>query len=355
MSGVVVVSASGLAFPYPFPPSSSLLSKTLLNPSRLSISRRAAALPLLLLRQQRRRDVSAAYGDGDMDDDFGDFDLDDGDGVGDDEDLDNEQDYDVDYDRLLAPVKPPPRSTEVHGHEEGDIAMVAAHSFVSTQESASDTVVDYSVDEDEFHKIRLLHCDFLIRKVPDPDDDVFDFREMYVTPPDTDIYSIPRVLAPMPQKYMRCTKKNFGRYHVSEPPVEHLRDPLYKTEREIMKVFLTKHYRNRRCNDPDFFLDFEEIYVIDSKTRSITRAKVVVSVPEGKKRDRRNDLLLIRDGGESFRIIDKEASRDNVGCLYQTKRDDATTVIQREEWAKSRQDVEKHFRKLRDFDYSNWF
>ena len=42
-------------------------------------------------------------------------------------------------------------------------------------------------------------------------------------------------------------------------------------------------------------------------------------------------------------------------CLYQTKRDDATTVIQREEWAKSRQDVEKHFRKLRDFDDSNWF
>uniref|UniRef100_A0A0E0MBN0 Uncharacterized protein n=1 Tax=Oryza punctata TaxID=4537 RepID=A0A0E0MBN0_ORYPU len=35
--------------------------------------------------------------------------------------------------------------------------------------------------------------------------------DMYVTPPDTDIYSIPRVLAPMPQK-----------------------------------VFLTKHYRNRR-------------------------------------------------------------------------------------------------------------
>ncbi|KAG2559624.1 hypothetical protein PVAP13_3KG052494 [Panicum virgatum] len=213
---------------------------------------------------------------------------------GGDDDIDNEQDYD----RLLAPVKPPPpTSTSLHG-EEGDIAMAAADSFVSTQDSASDTV-----DEDEFHKISLLHCNFLIRKVPDPDDDVFDFREMYVTPPDTDIYSIPRVLAPMQQKYVRCTKKDFGRYNVTEPPVEHLRDPLYKTEREIMKV----------------------------------------SVPEGKKRDRRNDLLLIRDGGESFRIIDK------------TKRDDATTIIQREEWAKSRQDVEKHFRKLRDFDYSNWF
>lgn len=43
------------------------------------------------------------------------------------------------------------------------------------------------------------------------------------------------------------------------------------------QVFLTKHYRNRRADDPDFFLDFEEIYVIDSRTRSITRAKVMVS------------------------------------------------------------------------------
>ncbi|EEE65033.1 hypothetical protein OsJ_20012 [Oryza sativa Japonica Group] len=36
--------------------------------------------------------------------------------------------------------------------EEGDIAMVAAQSFVSTQDSASDTVVDYSGNEDEFHE-----------------------------------------------------------------------------------------------------------------------------------------------------------------------------------------------------------
>ncbi|XP_047071788.1 PLASTID TRANSCRIPTIONALLY ACTIVE protein 6, chloroplastic-like [Lolium rigidum] len=345
------------ASPYPFP---FLCSKTL-NPTTtskpnpphaLSLSLPTTPAPLLLPsgRGRRQRDVSAAYGDGDMDDDFGDagdFDLDGDDGVGDDEDLDNEQDYDVDYDRLLAPVKPRRQlsvRTSGGGEEgEGDIAMVAADSFMSTGESAFDTVVDYTVDEDEFHKISLLHCDFFIRKVPDPDHDVYDFREMYVTPPDTDIYSIPRVLAPMPQKYVRCAKKNFGRYHVSEPPVEHMRDPLYKTEREIMKVFLTKHYRNRRFSDTDFFLDFEEIYVIDSKSRSITRAKVVVNVPEGKKRDRRNDLLLIRDGGDSFRVTDK------------TQRDDASTIIQREEWKKSRQDTEKHFRKLRDFDYSNWF
>ncbi|GJU70159.1 hypothetical protein Tco_1256418 [Tanacetum coccineum] len=33
----------------------------------------------------------------------------------------------------------------------------------------------------------------------------------------------------------------------------------------IFKVFLTKHYTNRRLDDPDFVLDFEEIYILDSK------------------------------------------------------------------------------------------
>ena len=43
-----------------------------------------------------------------------------------------------------------------------------------------------------------------------------------------------------------------------------------------LQVYLTKHYKNRRKGDPEFVLDFEEIYVIDSKTKSITRAKVLV-------------------------------------------------------------------------------
>ncbi|KAF2591634.1 hypothetical protein F2Q70_00040315 [Brassica cretica] len=66
----------------------------------------------------------------------------------------------------------------------------------------------------------------------------------------------------------------------------------------IMQVFLTKHYRNRRSNDPEFVLDLEEIYVIDSKTKSITRARVLVcmvTVRGGRKRDRKDDLLVIRD------------------------------------------------------------
>jgi hypothetical protein len=106
---------------------------------------------------------------------------------------------------------------------------------------------------------------------------------------------------------------------------------------------LTKHYRNRRTNDPEFVLDLEEIYVIDSKTKSITRARVLVTVPGGRKRDRKDDLLVIRDNGTSFKII-------HVG-----ERDDPTTVIEREEWTKTREDMEKHLRKLRDFSVSNWF
>ncbi|KAL2334634.1 hypothetical protein Fmac_015847 [Flemingia macrophylla] len=43
----------------------------------------------------------------------------------------------------------------------------------------SDTVVDYKINEDEFHKISLL--DFFIRMPPDPDNDVYDFREGFDT------------------------------------------------------------------------------------------------------------------------------------------------------------------------------
>ncbi|KAL6962234.1 PLASTID TRANSCRIPTIONALLY ACTIVE protein 6, chloroplastic [Sarracenia purpurea var. burkii] len=255
------------------------------------------------------------------------------------EEVDNKKDYDVEYEPLVAGI-----GTSVFAVGGGDdIAVVHSKSFVSTQGWDSETVVDYRINEDEFHKISLLDCDFFIRKPPDPDNDVYDFREMYVTPPDTDIYSIPKVFAPMPQKYIRCAKSDYGCYNVTEPPIDAPRDPLYKSEREITKVFLTKHYRNRRLDDPEFMLDFEEIYVIDSKTKSITRAKVLITVPEGRNRDRKKDLLVIRVNGTSFKIIPE------------SERDDPTTVIEREEWEESRQDMERHLRKLRDFSVSNWF
>uniref|UniRef100_M4DIT7 Uncharacterized protein n=1 Tax=Brassica campestris TaxID=3711 RepID=M4DIT7_BRACM len=144
-------------------------------------------------------------------------------------------------------------------------------------------------------------------------------------------------------EYIRCAMSDYGCYNVTKPPIDAPRDPLYKSEREISKVFLTKHYRNRRSNDPEFVLALEEIYVIDSKSKSITRARVLVTVPGGRKRDRKDDLLVIRDNENSFKII-------HVG-----ERDDPTTVIEREEWTKTREDMEKHLRKLRDFSVSNWF
>ncbi|KAJ6405364.1 hypothetical protein OIU84_013344 [Salix udensis] len=252
------------------------------------------------------------------------------------EELDNKKDYDVEYEPLAA-------SAIAVGNEDEEISMVNSKSFVHTQGWDSEKIVDYRINEEEFHKISLFDCDFFIRKPPDPDDDVYDFREMYVTPPDTDVYAIPKVLAPMPQKYIRCAQTDYGGYNVTEPPIDAPRDPFYKSEREIWKVFLFKHYRNRRLGDPDFVLDFDEIYVIDSKTKSITRAKVVVTVPGGRNRDRKTDLLVVRDKGNSFKII------------HSSEREDPTTIIEKEEWARSRQDMERHLRKLRDFDVSNWF
>lgn len=322
------------------PKSHSLLSATSLHPHALATESPWTETGKKRTRKGRRDfragadedDVEAGAGDG--------YDLEEEEEEA--EELDNKKDYDVEYDRLLgAPVSPTAAASEDASPD--DIEMVPSASFVSTQGWDSETVVDYRINEEEFHKISLLHCDFFIRKPPDPDDNVFDFREMYVTPPDTDVYSIPKVLAPMPRKYIRCSKTNYGCYNVTEPPIDAPRDPLYKTEREILKVFLTKHYRNRRLSDAEFVLDFEEIYVIDSKTKSITRAKVLVTIPEGKNRDRRNDLLIIRDGGTSFKIIDK------------SQRLSPTTVIEREEWIQTRREMENHLRKLRDFPISNWF
>ncbi|MBA0738147.1 hypothetical protein Gogos_011552 [Gossypium gossypioides] len=148
------------------------------------------------------------------------------------EELDNKKDFDVEYDPLAAASAATASSATI----DVDIQITESKSFVSTQGWDSDMVVDYRINEEEFHKISLMDCDFFIRKPPDPDNDVYDFREMYVSPPDTDVYSIPKVLALMPQKYIRCAMSDYGCYNVTEPPIDAPRDPLYKTEREVMKV-----------------------------------------------------------------------------------------------------------------------
>eukprot|EP00252_Welwitschia_mirabilis_P014044 TRINITY_DN31072_c0_g1_i1.p1 TRINITY_DN31072_c0_g1~~TRINITY_DN31072_c0_g1_i1.p1 ORF type:complete len:421 (-),score=50.41 TRINITY_DN31072_c0_g1_i1:571-1833(-) len=202
--------------------------------------------------------------------------------------------------------------------------------------------VDYKINEDEFHKLSLLHCDFFIKKVPDPDGDLYDFTEMYVSPPDTDVYSLPRIASQMPKEVTRFQRSNFEVIHVSEPIIQYPTDPMNKTEREVMKVFLIKHYQNKRDEDENFMLDFEEIYVIDSKSKEISRAKVVVTVPR-ENRDRRNEILTIHDGGTSFKIIPAE------------EREDPDTILNTIHYEKSRERLVNYLRGFRDFSESCWF
>lgn len=37
-------------------------------------------------------------------------------------------------------------------------------------------------------------------------------------------------------QYIRCAMSDYGRYNVTEPPIDAPRDPMYKSEREILKV-----------------------------------------------------------------------------------------------------------------------
>lgn len=89
------------------------------------------------------------------------------------EELDNKKDFDVDYDIATAVT-----AAAAGRSGDDDIVIAQSKSFVSTQGWESDKIVDYRINEDEFHKISLLDCDFFIRKPPDPDNDVYDFREV---------------------------------------------------------------------------------------------------------------------------------------------------------------------------------
>jgi hypothetical protein len=80
----------------------------------------------------------------------------------DDEDEGDLRDYDTEYDMPM-----------------GDYTVQESETFISTEGVEEERVVDYKIDEDEFHKLCLYDCDFFIRKVPDQDNDVFDFREVF--------------------------------------------------------------------------------------------------------------------------------------------------------------------------------
>ncbi|KAI5083138.1 hypothetical protein GOP47_0002881 [Adiantum capillus-veneris] len=242
----------------------------------------------------------------------------------DEEDLqDFETDYDVggkfgDHDR----------------HHEGD-------TFISTRGEAAESVVDYKINEDEFHKLSLQTCDFFIRKVPDVDNDVFDFNEMYVTDPDTDVYAIPRADEKLPKRPVRFTVQKHEHFCTHELPVDSLRAPMVKNELQVMKIFLMKHFKNRRASDPNFVLDFDQIYVIDSKARSISRAKVTLDLPNIVDRDRRSELLVVHDDGATFTVIEE------------WKRKTPDQIVLERQFHKTKKDLDNYLKSFRDYPISN--
>ncbi|RZC29565.1 hypothetical protein D0Y65_001228 [Glycine soja] len=73
--------------------------------------------------------------------------------------LDNKKDFDIKY-NLFIPV------VATIGTGDDNIVVAKSKSFVSMQGWDFDTI------------FCLVDCDFLIRKPPDPDNDVYDFREI---------------------------------------------------------------------------------------------------------------------------------------------------------------------------------
>jgi len=45
----------------------------------------------------------------------------------------------------------------------------------------------------------------------------------------------------------------------------------------------------------------------------------------------------------------------DIPSYLQSEKEDPTTVIEKQEWEHSREEMERHLRKLRDFSISNWF
>ena len=91
------------------------------------------------------------------------------------EEFNSNKDFDIEYDPLVAAIAATAGSDDV-GDE--NISIVQSKSFVFTQGWDSEMIVDYRINEEEFHKISFMHCHFFIRKSSDSNSDVYDFREV---------------------------------------------------------------------------------------------------------------------------------------------------------------------------------
>ena len=105
-------------------------------------------------------------------DDFdGDDDDLDSEGAGGDEEdaMDDEMEFEIERDVDMPPGSFTVRDLDGLDGERGE---------GEEREGTEVELVDYKIKEEEFHKLKLFECDFFIRKVPDEDDDMFDFREV---------------------------------------------------------------------------------------------------------------------------------------------------------------------------------
>ncbi|CAI5523609.1 unnamed protein product [Closterium sp. Naga37s-1] len=192
----------------------------------------------------------------------------------------------------------------------GDAALARAGGglAVAEREGAGAVVrVEYKIEEAAFHCIAMAACDLFVRRGGDGGDtDVFDFSEVYFAPPGSDVYSIPSKLAPLPSQPIRC---QVGRWtYIAGKILAHSTDPYKPSAKEIeevTKVFFIRHLNDVPYGTREFMLDFEEVYVFDGHDKTLRRANVILDVPEDQPRDRRNETLIVRDDGNTFRIIPK--------------------------------------------------
>ncbi|CAI7881643.1 unnamed protein product, partial [Closterium sp. NIES-54] len=139
---------------------------------------------------------------------------------------------------------------------------------------------------------------------------------VYFAPPGSDVYSIPSKLAPLPSQPIRC---QVGRWtYIAGKILAHSTDPYKPSAKEIeevTKVFFIRHLNDVPYGTREFMLDFEEVYVFDGHDKTLRRANVILDVLEDQPRDLRNETLIVRDDGNTFRIIPKVRGPWGGGCV----------------------------------------
>eukprot|EP00270_Netrium_digitus_P008097 TRINITY_DN2399_c0_g1_i1.p1 TRINITY_DN2399_c0_g1~~TRINITY_DN2399_c0_g1_i1.p1 ORF type:complete len:325 (+),score=88.48 TRINITY_DN2399_c0_g1_i1:2-976(+) len=228
--------------------------------------------------------------------------------------------------RRPPPLLPPPAAVMVQ-----DGRFPRSTSSSSSRQRGGTQQKDLGLEEDDSDAIG-------------DDDDLYDFSEVYVSAPNSEVYSSPLINGPIPSQVVRCSRGQW-KYLTGKmlPPSS---DPYAEQAveiQEVTKVFLIRHWQDRPTSADDFVLDFEEIYVLNGENKSISRANVVLELEEGKPRNRRREVLVVRDDGNSFKIIP------------QAKRKSPDEILEELHWRRTKEAMENYLRTFRDYEQSNWF